>query len=247
MAKNAIELSTARTNGYRKRSCLRQSLLQALRSTSAISPPPVPDCCRRKYITAFYPDIGASRNLSQPACAATEAVFPRDILRLMIPIRMRRIGTIAVLGVVIALIGVGLIGIASQTGSQSVAAAGANSREGSVAGVSSWTVRGDAGQDHTSGGAPSGPAVGGRGVILLNSRDGRILFERDADKPLPMASTTKIMTAVLVLENLPMDRKVSVSDHAASVGESELWLEPGLSLIHISEPTRLRRISYAVF
>lgn len=145
----------------------------------------------------------------------------------MIPIRMRRIGTIAVLGVVIALIGVGLIGIASQTGSQSVAAAGANSWEGSVAGVSSWTVPGDAGQDHTSGGEPSGPAVGGRGVILLNSRDGRILFERGADKPLPMASTTKIMTAVLVLENLPMDRKVSVSEHAASVGESELWLEPG--------------------
>ncbi|MCZ7662199.1 MAG: D-alanyl-D-alanine carboxypeptidase [Thermoleophilia bacterium] len=74
------------------------------------------------------------------------------------------------------------------------------------------------------------PEIGGVSAILVDMDDGRVIYEKNADERRSTASTTKIMTGILSLETLPMDRMVTASKKAADVGESEIWLEPGESL-----------------
>ena len=69
-------------------------------------------------------------------------------------------------------------------------------------------------------------------VILVEAHSGRVLYEKNADKPLPPASVTKIMTLLLVMEaieegKIALDDMVSVSERAASMGGSQVYLEPG--------------------
>jgi D-alanyl-D-alanine carboxypeptidase (penicillin-binding protein 5/6) len=78
-----------------------------------------------------------------------------------------------------------------------------------------------------TGGGGSAPDVGGTAVMLMDVDSGRIIYERNADERLSIASTTKIMTGVVVLENLSLEETVTVSAHAAGAGESEAWLETG--------------------
>ena len=62
----------------------------------------------------------------------------------------------------------------------------------------------------------------------LGTVDGRELWSRDADKRRPMASTTKIMTAVVVLEaGVSLDEEVTVSAAAAKVGQARYNLKAG--------------------
>ena len=58
------------------------------------------------------------------------------------------------------------------------------------------------------------PQVVSEAAILIDRDSGRVLFEQNADKRLYPASTTKIMTAVLVLENLQLDSVVVASNDA---------------------------------
>ena len=53
-----------------------------------------------------------------------------------------------------------------------------------------------------------------RSAVLMDADSGRILFGKDERRKLPMASTTKIMTCILVLEQMQEDQKASVSDYA---------------------------------
>ncbi len=62
---------------------------------------------------------------------------------------------------------------------------------------------------------------------MLMASDGRELWSRDADAQRAMASTTKIMTAVVVLENADLAQVVTVSSAAATVGESAADLRAG--------------------
>jgi D-alanyl-D-alanine carboxypeptidase (penicillin-binding protein 5/6) len=64
----------------------------------------------------------------------------------------------------------------------------------------------------------------------LAASDGHILFQRGADRAIPMASTTKIMTAVVALENCELDRQLKVTRGAANAGGSEAGLEEGMEL-----------------
>lgn len=78
---------------------------------------------------------------------------------------------------------------------------------------------------------PTGkPTVSARAAILLSPQTGRVLFEKNADQRLPMASTTKIMTALVVLEKLPPERMVTVKKEACGVEGSSLYLQPGEQL-----------------
>lgn len=68
--------------------------------------------------------------------------------------------------------------------------------------------------------------------ILMEPNTGRILYEDNADEKLPPASITKIMSLLLVMEALKrgdftLDTKVTASEHACSMGGSQIWLEPG--------------------
>lgn len=69
-------------------------------------------------------------------------------------------------------------------------------------------------------------------AILMESSTGTILYEKDADKEKPPASVTKIMTLLLIFEALSkkqiaLNDTVTVSEHAASMGGSQVFLEPG--------------------
>lgn len=71
------------------------------------------------------------------------------------------------------------------------------------------------------------PAITGRAAVVLDGTTGRVLWERDADRPLPPASTTKIMTTMLALESGRLDRSFEVSPYAASQAPSKLGLRAG--------------------
>lgn len=71
------------------------------------------------------------------------------------------------------------------------------------------------------------PSVGCGSCLVLDATSGKVLFERDPDKPLPNASTTKMMTALLVAEAADPNEAVRVSPEAAEVGGGGLDLSPG--------------------
>lgn len=63
-------------------------------------------------------------------------------------------------------------------------------------------------------GWPKGPANGCESAILMEVDTGAILYAKNIDKPLYPASTTKLMTALLVVENCQMDEVVTFSNEA---------------------------------
>lgn len=66
----------------------------------------------------------------------------------------------------------------------------------------------------------------------MEASTGTILYEKDADKEKPPASVTKIMTLLLIFDalskkHITLNDTVTVSEHAASMGGSQVFLEPG--------------------
>ena len=76
-------------------------------------------------------------------------------------------------------------------------------------------------------------------AVLLDGDTGRILYGKNEKKVLPMASTTKIMTCILALENSGLDTEVEISDRAASMPEVKLHVRKG-------ERYRLRDLLYSM-
>ena len=71
-----------------------------------------------------------------------------------------------------------------------------------------------------------------KSAVLLEPNTGKILYEQNADEQLPPASITKIMSLLLVMEALDrgdfdLETVVTASEHACSMGGSQIWLEPG--------------------
>ena len=75
--------------------------------------------------------------------------------------------------------------------------------------------------------AAEGPDVEAHGAILMDAASGRVLWEKDAHKPLAMASTTKIMTAIIALEQGNLDDKVKVSRRAEVAPRVKMYLQEG--------------------
>lgn len=71
------------------------------------------------------------------------------------------------------------------------------------------------------------PETNGKAVILMDAKSGRVLYERNSQEQLPPASLTKIMTALLVVENGNLNQKVIISEHAAETPECSVYLESG--------------------
>lgn len=80
------------------------------------------------------------------------------------------------------------------------------------------------------GQTPDPPGIAAKSAILVDAVSGRVLFERNAHLKMPIASTTKMMTALVVREQLEMDDTITVSPEASAVGEQEIWLDPGEEL-----------------
>lgn len=75
-------------------------------------------------------------------------------------------------------------------------------------------------------------APGARSAILMDAGTGTIIYEKNSHDKLPPASITKIMTMLLTVEALDEGRlqltdKVRTSEYAASMGGSQIFLEPG--------------------
>ena len=71
------------------------------------------------------------------------------------------------------------------------------------------------------------PEISAEAAVVLDWNSGRILYARNPHLPLPMASTTKIMTALLALEKGSLTDVVVTSARAAQTGGSSIWLEEG--------------------
>ncbi len=66
-----------------------------------------------------------------------------------------------------------------------------------------------------------------RGAIVIDAATGAPLYEKNAEEAQYPASTTKIMTALLVIEAGDLDRLMEVADEDSKVGESSLEIKPG--------------------
>lgn len=69
--------------------------------------------------------------------------------------------------------------------------------------------------------------ISARSVIFSNSTKIKRLYGKDVDRKVSPASTVKVMTALLVLENLSLDRVVSVSKNATYPQPSKIHVRPG--------------------
>ncbi len=74
------------------------------------------------------------------------------------------------------------------------------------------------------------PDIHAASAILIDASSGQVLFARNADVQRPMASTTKIMTALLFCENVPDNEIVTASKYASTISESSLHLKAGEKL-----------------
>ncbi len=64
-------------------------------------------------------------------------------------------------------------------------------------------------------------------AVVMDAETGRVLFEKNADEKRPMASLTKIMTSILLVENCNMDELIEVPAEATWIGGSEVGLKKG--------------------
>jgi D-alanyl-D-alanine carboxypeptidase len=71
------------------------------------------------------------------------------------------------------------------------------------------------------------PEVAARSAVLMNAATGEIIFAKEPHLRLPPASTTKVLTALLVMEHLNLDSQVQVSPQAASAPPSRIGLRAG--------------------
>ncbi len=74
---------------------------------------------------------------------------------------------------------------------------------------------------------PPPPTIRASAAILVDAGTGQVLFAHNPDLRRPPASTTKIMTAILLLENLPLDTLVAADKQASETDGSSLYMRVG--------------------
>ncbi len=71
-----------------------------------------------------------------------------------------------------------------------------------------------------------------KSAIMIEASTGKIIYEKNANESMPMASMTKMMTLLLIMENiesgnLTWDEEITTSEYAASMGGSQIFLQVG--------------------
>lgn len=84
-------------------------------------------------------------------------------------------------------------------------------------------------------GAEQKELVSAPSAVLMEASTGKILYEKNMHEKRPCASITKVMTLILVFEaidsgKLKMTDQITASEHASSMGGSDIWLEAGESM-----------------
>ena len=72
--------------------------------------------------------------------------------------------------------------------------------------------------------------INAKGAVLLEAQSGDVIYGCNKDLRLPMASTTKIMTALVVLENTELDHIVTIEPHMTGIEGSSIYLHEGEKL-----------------
>ena len=75
--------------------------------------------------------------------------------------------------------------------------------------------------------SPIEPDISAEAAILIEIDSGEILYEKNANAPMYPASTTKIMTALLALEHLDLEDKITVPEDMGPADGSAMYLLPG--------------------
>lgn len=80
--------------------------------------------------------------------------------------------------------------------------------------------------------ALSDDSVTAPSAVLMESSTGKVIYEKNSHEQRPCASVTKVMTLLLVFEaidngHLSLDDTITASEHASSMGGSDIWLETG--------------------
>lgn len=75
-------------------------------------------------------------------------------------------------------------------------------------------------------------AISAPSAILMEASTGQVIYEKDPDSKRPPASVTKVMTLLLIFDaldkgNIKLEDEVATSEYAASMGGSQVFLEPG--------------------
>lgn len=78
----------------------------------------------------------------------------------------------------------------------------------------------------------TGLKLNAKAAVLVDAASGEVLFAQNAHKRLPPASVTKVMTMLLILEaceagKISLKDTVTISERAASMGGSQMYMEPG--------------------
>jgi D-alanyl-D-alanine carboxypeptidase (penicillin-binding protein 5/6) len=71
------------------------------------------------------------------------------------------------------------------------------------------------------------PEVSARSAVVVDARDGFVLYARKPHSRRPIASTTKLMTALISFQQLPLKRRLAASPYRAGAAESRINLRPG--------------------
>jgi D-alanyl-D-alanine carboxypeptidase len=72
--------------------------------------------------------------------------------------------------------------------------------------------------------------VSAHSAYVIDGEEGIAVYEKNANEKMGMASTTKIMTCLVAIENCPLEKKVAVSDKAIGVEGSSIYLQKGETL-----------------
>ena len=79
--------------------------------------------------------------------------------------------------------------------------------------------------------APKETEIYAKSAVLLDGDSGRVLYGKNGELQMPMASTTKIMTLIIILENAELDDVVLVSDNAARQPKVHLGMHKGQEFV----------------
>ena len=74
-------------------------------------------------------------------------------------------------------------------------------------------------------------SISARSACLVDADSGKLLYSKNADKRMPMASTTKVMTAIVALESkVPLDTVIKIPKAAVGIEGSSVYLKEGESI-----------------
>ncbi|MCG8484630.1 MAG: D-alanyl-D-alanine carboxypeptidase [Clostridia bacterium] len=75
--------------------------------------------------------------------------------------------------------------------------------------------------------ADQSPSISAQSAIVIDARTGRVLYEHNANNKMPMASTTKIMTALLAIQNNNLNDLVKIKPESTNIEGSSIYLKEG--------------------